>query len=188
MKTRMWVGPILRTVSVCLLAIGVSMATPALAQGIRGTFAGSYFPVLSDYDDDGLPNSVTSNEMSGVATVLGRFTSRSLGASVFEGEYCSGTEVKLNWVDDTAVYTAANGDVLYAVLAEDSGDLDSHLCFNFIDSTWRATVYLEISGGSGRFEGATGQLVVSSTGVLAASGLGGFWQGTLSGNVSLAKD
>lgn len=176
------------TAIACLLAIGVLVVNPALAQEIRGTFAGSHFPVLSDYDSDALPNSVTANEMTGIATVLGRFAGRSFGESRFEGEYCSDTEVKLDWVADTAVYTAANGDVLYAVFVpEEPGDPDSHLCFNFVDNTFRATVYLKISGGTGRFVGATGDLVVASTGVLAASGLGGFWQGTLSGHISLPQ-
>jgi hypothetical protein len=175
------------TAIACLLAIGVVVANPALAQEITGTFAGSHFPVLSDYDGDTLPNSLTANEMTGVATVLGRFSGRSFGESRFEGEYCSETEVKLNWVADTAVYTAANGDVLYAVFAPAAGDPDSHLCFNFMDNTFRATVYLKISGGTGRFEDATGQLVVASNGVLASSGLGGFWQGTLGGHLSLGS-
>ncbi|HET6593079.1 MAG TPA: hypothetical protein VFG48_09220 [Xanthomonadales bacterium] len=171
-----------------LLAMGVLVVNPALAQEITGTFAGSHFPVLSDYDGDGVPNPVTANQMTGVATVFGRFAGRSVGESRFEGEYCSETEVKLNWVADTAVYTAANGDVLYAVFVpEEPGDPDSHLCFNFLDSTFRATVHLKISGGTGRFADATGHLIVASTGVLATSGLGGFWQGTLSGRVSLPR-
>lgn len=173
---------------VCLLAIGVLTVNPAQAQAIKGTFAGSHFPVLSDYDGDSLPNSVTANEMTGVSTILGRFTGRSFGESRFEGEYCSETEVKLEWVADTAVYTAANGDVLIAVFVpEEPGDPDSHLCFNFSDNTFRATVYLKVSGGTGRFADATGHLLVASTGVLATSGLGGVWQGTLSGQVSLPK-
>lgn len=175
------------TAIACLVVIGVFVVNPALAQEIAGTFAGSHFPVLSDYDDDGVPNSVTANEMTGVATVLGRFAGRSFGASEFSGEYCSDTEVKLNWVADTAVYTAANGDVLYAVFAPEAGDPNSELCFNFLDNTFRATVYLKISGGTGRFASATGDLVVASTGVLAASGLGGFWQGTLRGHLSLSN-
>ena len=176
-----------QTAVACLLAIGVFVGNPALAQEITGTFSGSHFPVLSDYDGDTLPNSLTANEMTGAATVLGRFTGRSLGESRFEGEYCSETEVKLDWVADTAVYTAANGDVLYAVFAPEAGDPDSHLCFNFLDNSFRATVHLKISGGTGRFEDATGHLVVASNGVLAASGLGGFWQGTLRGHLSLSN-
>ena len=171
-----------------LLVIGLLSASPALAQQIKGTFTGSYFPVLSDYDGDGIPNSVTASEMSGVATVFGRFSSRSFGASEFRGEYCSETEVKLNWVDDTAVYTAANGDVLYALFAPEPGEPESRLCFSFLDSTFQATVHLKISGGTGRFAGATGQLIVASTGVLAPSGLGGFWQGSLSGHVTLVRN
>jgi hypothetical protein len=153
------------------------------AKEIRGTFAGSHFPAASDYDSDGVPNSVSANEATGVATVLGRFSSRSFGEGRFDGEFCSDTEVKLSWVADTAVYTAANGDLLYAVF---TGNPESQLCFDFLENTFRATVHLTISGGTGRFEGATGQLVVSSTGVLAASGLGGFWQGRLSGEVAFA--
>lgn len=177
------------TAVACVLALGVLVVNPALAQNITGTFAGSHFPVLSDYDGDTLPNSLTANEITGVATVLGRFASRSFGESRFEGEYCSETEVKLVWVADTAVYTAANGDVLYAVFApEEPGASDSHLCFNFLDNTFRATVYLQILGGTGRFVNATGHLVVASNGVLAASGLGGFWQGTLNGHLSLPQN
>ena len=175
------------TIAFMLAMVGL-LVNPALAHEITGTFAGSHFPVLSDYDGDGVPNSVTANQMTGVATVFGRFAGRSFGESRFEGEYCSETEVKLNWVADTAVYTAANGDVLHAVFVpEEPGDPDSHLCFNFLDSTFRAIVHLKISGGTGRFVDATGHLIVASTGVLSTSGLGGFWQGTLSGQVSLPR-
>lgn len=176
-----------QTAIACLLAIGVFAGNPALAEEITGTFAGSHFPVLSDYDGDTLPNALTANEMTGVASVLGRFAGRSFGESRFDGDYCSETEVKLGWVADTAVYTAANGDVLYAVFAPEAEDPDSHLCFNFLDNSFRATVHLKISGGTGRFEDATGHLVVASNGVLSASGLGGFWKGTLKGQISLSN-
>jgi hypothetical protein len=146
--------------ALCLI-VTVVFPLAAAAQEIHGTFTGSGFPTMVDTNNDGI--TAANNEFIGIASALGRFTARSYGEYLpFAGDFCSDTEVKLFQGVDTADYKAANGDTFYAVLADSPA---SEICFNFVDNNpARATVHLQIQGGTGRFEGASGHLTVSSIG------------------------
>jgi hypothetical protein len=170
------------------LIVTVVFPLAAAAQEIHGTFTGSGFPTMVDTNNDGI--TASNNEFTGVASVLGRFSSRSFGEYLpFTGEFCSDTEVKLFQGVDTAVYTAANGDTFYAVLADSPA---SEICFNFVDNTsGRTTVHLQIQGGTGRFEGASGHLAVRSNASiihqLNGAELGFEVHGNIDGEIILAQ-
>ena len=75
------------------------------------------------------------------------------------------------YVSGSAVDTAANGDQLYRQLADTPA---STLCFNFNDESFTFTIHTNVIGGTGRFRGASGSVVVTGSGQTVAEGLSAF--------------
>jgi len=64
--------------------------------------------------------------------------------------------VELVYAGTASITRFQNGDLLYTVM---NPSPPSTLCFNFIDSTSTFTIYTDVTGGTGGFEGATGTAV-----------------------------
>lgn len=77
--------------------------------------------------------------------------------------------VQVYYVSLSNVQRYSNGDLVYTQLA---GSPPSGLCFNFLTNTSRFDLHLDVVGGTGSFEGATGEVAVSGSSVDFLTGMG----------------
>ena len=141
-----------------VLATTVFAAPAAKATPFKGSWESAETPT---FDPAPPPNAITmfvDGDAWGNATHLGKYT------ATFEAEVdlaCGCSE------GDTIHFTAANGDSLYGVGSGFGGPADTP-GFNLVTQTYA------ITGGTGRFDGATGSFTVirlanNATGVSSGS-------------------
>jgi hypothetical protein len=145
----------------CMGVAASASADGSHALQYREEWSGSYVP-SADADVDG--------DMQGgaIGTTVGDGTAGRTSMTAWndvaqwDGEtFCdfdadgNPVAVPVYYVSIDTVSRVANGDLLYGRLASSP---PSPLCFNFNDSTFTFEVYLDVVGGTGQFEDATGQL------------------------------
>jgi hypothetical protein len=95
----------------------------------------------------------------------------------FDGvTFCGPTHVQVTYRYADGVFRFKDGSRLFTTFASGA------LCFNFADGTAQAQGTVRVIGGSGRFEGATGELAFELTSFTFPSGFGGLsitWEGTV---------
>jgi hypothetical protein len=142
-----------------LLVLSLFLPVTASALEFHGTMSGTQFPTAYDSNDDG--NFGDLIEGVGNFTGLGKTTSRGFAETlgVTENPACSEDEVGLDHFYFHFIMTAANGDMLFAE------EKAVELCWNFVDATFWGTHHFQITGGTGRFTGATGYYDCDNAGV-----------------------
>jgi hypothetical protein len=144
----------------------IAPSAPALsAAGTAVPFKGSVDAIeTSEYQPE--TNSVLVNiQGTGTATHLGRFTLVSV--FVLDLETLTGTQ--------QSILTAANGDVITATVAAQGIPNDDGLTLRTVESA-------TITGGTGRFAGATGSYLLERVLVEASGVSSGSFNGTINLN------
>lgn len=140
------------------------LAAPVAAQNFTVRYSGATSATEIDIDDDGIPGVL--------ATGYGRATGALRGAqvhthAVFDAQpasdgNCAAGEVENRLVASTNVLQDRKRDQLYLLL--DSG----FLCADATFTTFTLEIEETIVGGTGKFEGATGEATTTCTGVFLA--------------------
>ncbi len=148
-------------VSSCLLS-----APTAHADSFKRTASGWINPTNVDPNGNGSPISIITTYGKGkFSTSVSNSTTEVAG---FEFQFCSFSPpfiivVKLPLLARSTVTRFANGDLLFATL-----DLDplliSQLCVDVMNGTTASEVHMVITGGTGKFAGATGTLLIKTNG------------------------
>ena len=156
---------------ICTLVLSGSLlsATAAHAKPFKQTTSGWLNRTEVDVDDNGSP-----------LTLLTTFGKGTFGQSAnnevsetgpFAGDFCAFSFpdviiVRLPIIARSRIMRFANGDLLYATLATDGPA--SSLCVDVNSPMNTSEVHLVITGGTGKFDGAMGTLLLkaSSTTVL----------------------
>ena len=148
-KTQICAGLIL-----ALLSAGVASA----AEPLRGTFSGSSAVSSFDVDGDGLPG--FTGAVGGRGT-FGPWTGTTVSETGDVTGLCGPTSIVLEYHTWSTVQRFRNGDLIYYALEADE---TSSLCFDFVSGDFTFEIYAAITGGTGRFLGANGQIVLTGTG------------------------
>jgi hypothetical protein len=131
------------------------IAPRAEAQAIS-TVSGTAVANEIDADEDGTTGSTQIAEGQGP---FGKALHRSHAElAPWDGSFCGDSSIQLVYTVFSSARTYTNGDQLYVSLS------DGTLCFNLVDGSFTAHVNLNVTGGTGRFEGATGSVAVSTSG------------------------
>lgn len=144
---------------VAVLALSLVFPMMASASEFHGTMSGTQFSTVYDSNDDGqLANSI---EGVGNFTQLGKATAKGMNEmlGVTENPACSEYEIGLEQFYFHFILTAANGDMLF------SEQYAIEACWNFMDATFWGIHHMQITGGTGRFAGATGYFDCNNAGV-----------------------
>jgi hypothetical protein len=163
---------------ICALVMSASLlsATAAQAKPFKRTATG--WLNLTNVDIDGNGLTLASITTFGKGT-FGRSESNEMGERgdfVPPGEFCSFFPpdeiiVRLPLVSRSSIIRYPNGDLLFSTLATDGPP--SSLCVDVNSPNNTSEVHLVITGGTGKFVGATGTLLIKqkSTAVLVEAGL-----------------
>lgn len=86
--------------------------------------------------------------------------------------------IPLTYLNVSSVIRNLRGDQLYT---EQASSPPSTVCFNFVDFSLTYELYVDVVGGTGRFEGATGTLVTRGSGqqLTSVGPFEGYTEGTL---------
>ncbi len=146
-------------VSSCLL-----LAPTAHADSFKRTASGWVNPTNVDPNDNGSRISIITTygkgkfgtSVSNSTVEVERFDPTNL-------MFCSLSPniLKLPLLARSTVTRFANGDLLFATLDLDPF-LDSNLCVDFANDTIASEVHMVVTGGTGKFAGATGTLLIKS--------------------------
>lgn len=140
------------------LAVCLFVTQGASAAEFHGTLSGTQFPAAVDTNSDG----AFANEIVGTGrfTKLGKTSARGLNEVLpwDTSSMCSDTEILLESYFFHMIMTAENGDMLF------TEQTDLELCYDVTDNSWDAVHTMDITGGTGRFSGATGSLVCENAG------------------------
>ena len=151
----------------CLIAVitvfAFGLATNAQAEVFKQRWSGWFVSSSeADLNGDGTGGEVT---FSGRGT-FGQSVNHGVTDIVFSGAPCdfdpvTGEPAGLTFsiIQHTNILVAGNGDQLFRVLSSDS---ESTVCVNFATLTATLVAYLDIVGGTGRFEGATGSTILKT--------------------------
>ena len=122
---------------------------------VKMTFSGTNVATLINLQ----PNTVTDEQHSAGNGTFGSFTFRELHADgpVVQqpSSGCSGSNFAM--LAGTGIFRFQDGSLLIVAIKDGSG------CINPVARTSALTVNYEITGGTGRFEGATGALIYTAT-------------------------
>jgi hypothetical protein len=139
------------TALLSLLFVVVAGAASAESVLIRATLEESFHPTAVDTNADG--------QAAGFGVGQGRST---LGPVTREGwvetlpwdgvTFCGPTHVQINYRFAESSFRFKDGSRVFAVFSSGA------LCFNFATGTFTANGEIEVIGGTGRFQGATGTL------------------------------
>ena len=161
----------IRTFFVCasLLSAGVVQA-----ESFERTASGWLNQTEVDMNGNGIP--INSLTVFGKGT-FGKSASNDVGETgPFAGDFCEFfppdiVVIRLPIISRSSIIRFASGDLLFATLATDG--LPSSLCIDVRNGTRTVEIHMVISGGTGKFDGATGELLVTgnSTPVLTEAGL-----------------
>jgi hypothetical protein len=156
---------------ICALVMSGSLlsATAAQAKPFKRTASGWLTRTGVDIDGNGL--SLSSITTFGKGT-FGQSASNEVSEiGTFAGEFCEFFPpdiviLRLPIISRSSIMRFANGDLLFATLATDGAQ--SSLCVDVNSPKNESEVHLVITGGTGKFAGATGTLLmkVESTVVL----------------------
>ena len=151
----------------CLIGVVAIFALGAVSNATAGEFKQEWSGWFmsnpeADVDGDGTGGEAT---FSGRGT-FGRSINDAVSDVVFTGAPCDidpvtgvPNGVSLNVIEHSNILVASNGDQIFRTL---SSSQPSTLCFNFVHGTSSMTAYLDIVGGTGRFEGVTGSTVLKT--------------------------
>lgn len=160
----------MKTTAIVLLAL---TAASAAGHADSRRFAGAVSGWSTPSDEVSAESSTGGvgfyTEMSGRDTFGKVSTATVGGVAAWDGAtFCdfddtgSPRGVLLDYVGVQQVWRRRNGDLVYLT---QSSSPPSTLCFNFIDNASSTfEVHLDVTGGTGRFEGATGEVEVSGHG------------------------
>ena len=151
----------------------------AHARPLRGTYSGANHDTGVDPDGPGPAAHLFRADHQGNGPG-GRFTLQNRSA-LFEWDevsFCSSTEVLLHFFSYASIQRVANGDLIYSNL------VDGSLCYDFVDDEFTFSIDLEIIGGTGRYEGATGWTTLEGQGKIVGdvpefSGITGEFEGEI---------
>ena len=150
-----------RAVGVVLVLVGTLMiATMAEAKEFTMRYSGWGVSTKIDLNEDLRP--AVSSTYEGTGT-FGKSTSNMLGELALEFSFddsCS-PGVIIELATTTMVTRYQNGDLIFFVL-DDPEYNPSTVCFSFATDTGYFTLNLLITGGTGRFEGATGWAIMTT--------------------------
>lgn len=180
-----------------ILALAVDNLDAEKVIDLHKQFSGSSAPIAMDLNNDGLPairaigggSSVSvrppaRSRLSDERNFLeGEFTADHVSEAVPVGEptgKCATSEIEFEMIHYSTVTRYRNGDLLVARLK------DGFVCFNPLTRRGYGTVRLEPFGGTGRFEGAEGELVREFQGLgLDPTGLRSTFTATEQGSLIL---
>jgi hypothetical protein len=137
--------------SISLILFVMAGAASAESVFFRGTLEESFHPTAIDSNADG--ESANFGVGQGRST-LGPIT-REGWVEVFPWDgatFCGPTHVQINYRFAESSFRFKDGSRVFAVFSSGT------LCFNFATGTFTASGEIEVIGGTGRFEGATGTL------------------------------
>jgi len=143
-----------------VLAVAAILLSPVVAGAaeFHGRLAGTQFDTTLDTNADGY--TVADIEGTGRFTHLGKMTARGINEGLeWNGTFCSDTELKLDTAYFHMILSAENGDMLFT---EQSS---VELCWDYVTYAWTATHHFQITGGTGKFDGATGQFDCENAGI-----------------------
>lgn len=142
--------------TIALMTIGaVGVLTPVVAQAAPS----STVPFAAHYEGTATPGQTIALSGSGVATALGASTNEGVATPVGPAATCpdSGFAVR-----NEQVFTAADGDQLHVTIEDDSCAVDAS------GTRFRGVGTYAVTGGTGRFSGATGSGTFEGLGDFAA--------------------
>jgi hypothetical protein len=164
-----------RPLFVALLAVAVMMtastafaAPTSKATPLKGIWDSSEIPTFVPAPPPDAVSMCVDGDASGNATHLGTYTAK-FEATINLACGCS--------VGDTVHFIAANGDDLYGVGARSGVPSDT-------PGYTLVTQFYAITGGTGRFAGATGKFTVTRL----ANNATGVSKGSFNGTIVLARD
>ena len=164
---------------------------------VHKTFSGSSAPIAMDTNDDGLPamRIIGGGPVGPVPTPYRSrfFNQRNPVAGEFTGDFisegkiveeptgkCSFGEFELEVIFYSSVVRFPDGDILVSELIE------GYTCFNPLTRRGHGAVRVKYTGGTGRFEGATGEgMRMVNFRALDSSGLRALFFGEETGTLSL---
>jgi hypothetical protein len=149
-------------VALLLLVAALLIAPRAEAQG---RFWGTSVADEIDADNDGNTGSTQTSRYRGPFGNAQTQAHTEL-ALWDEVSFCGPTSVLLVYRVFASVATYANGDQLYTDLS------DGTACVNFVDGSFTAEINTDVTGGTGKFEGATGWSTLSASGQTVLTDLG----------------
>jgi hypothetical protein len=140
------------------LILAAALAAPAAAQKpVRMTFSGSSLPTAINVQ----PNTITDEELLAGKGTLGPFTLRKLRTDLLPpqpSDTCSGpTLLNVPVVAGAGVFRFQDGSLLTAQITEGA------ICVDLTTLVGHLTETYQITGGTGRFEGASGNLTLTAT-------------------------
>ncbi len=147
-------------VAMCMLT--VVLPTSAIAQNFKHSWSGSG-RASQDADSDGSMSGGIVGSLSGAGT-FGRGDTTIVLDSEFGG-FCDtsrgpSTGILLNYIAFSAIMRSARGDLLFRNL---SSSPPSSACIDLNASTGEAEIYLDVVGGTGKFEQAYGSTRLTYT-------------------------
>ena len=160
-KNRQIIGAICTLiVSSCLLSAPMAQADP-----FQRTASGWRNRTDVDLDMDG--NTLTVLDTSGVGT-FGKSTSNQVSETGdFTGETCTVSPLTFRFqiLTRSSIIRFENGDLLFSVLDTSDSSIN-FLCFEVSSRTSTGETHMVITGGTGKFAGATGTLLISQNGTV----------------------
>ena len=148
-----------------VLAFVFGSASTAFAQEFKQEWSG-WFMFNSDADVNGDMTGGGEQTLSGRGT-FGRADNHAASDIVFSGAPCDfdpdTSGLLLEVIAHSNILRARNGDQLFRTM---SSSPPSTICFNPVTLIAKLTVYLDVVGGTGRFEGATGSTVLKTQAVV----------------------
>jgi hypothetical protein len=176
-----------------VVGIGLAVAVgsvEAKEKPFHANFAGTSTN-KDDFSFTGTPAAGFYNTVAGKST-LSQYTAQLVGEAAPDGNTCtltgSGSGMELVTVGEAVVLSfAATGEQLFLNL---SSSVTSHACCG--PTTCNGQTTFDVSGGTGRFAGATGTIVKTWKTIGLAPpppGIGGFssFTGTFDGTIELAQ-
>ena len=125
----------------------------------KSSFSGSAVANEIDVDDDGMTgDTLTFRSRGRFGNALSQAHNELAPWDMMT--FCGATSVLLFYTVSTQVTTYANGDQLYQSLNNGT------LCLDFEDSSFTFEITLDVTGGTGKFQGATGSSTLTGSGQL----------------------
>lgn len=163
-------------VLVTLVVIGMAEMVSAEEGHLRMSLEQVFHPTAVDTNGDGQTSHFfVSHGRSNLGPVTHEGWAEFLP---FDGaSFCGPTHVQLAYRFADGVFRFRDGSRLFTAFSSGA------LCFNFVDQTSHSQGTVQVIGGTGRFEGAQGELAYDISSVIAfASGFGATsskWEGMI---------
>ena len=175
-----------RLLTACLTIATTLYAQSTLAQNFWGAYSGSSMLTAVDVNDDGISAYETSLNGSGR---FGPSVIHTVSETTDVDGACGPTAVSLSYTTWSTIQRYIGGDLLYYALDETT---PSSLCFDYVSGEFDFDIHAIITGGTGRFAGASGAIVLDGRGnqLLTDSfgnGVHSSVDGTFKGNISLNR-